>query len=168
MTLDEEYKFFKFEDNAKKSITRVKESEDLPFREFKFVETETLIQQTEFFAIKHAYACATTNPESKFIYEDKNQSLIEKVYDFANKVLSWNGVNNIICNREIASFLKLSPNFYNEKDSRMFGIYKQGFLDNHKNKVINIYVAPSIIIPENEFLYYYDGVYIKGKVTFNK
>lgn len=167
MTFDEEYKFFKFEDTAKKSITRAKDFENFPFRDVKFAETEILIQQTEYYAVKHAYACATTNPESKFIYEDENQSLIEQVYNFANKVLSWNGVNNIICNRAIASFLLLSPNFHSKKDSRMFGVYKQGYLES-QNKVVNIYVAPSIVIPENEFLYYYDGVYIKGKVIFNK
>ena len=167
MIFDEEYKFFKFEDTAKKSITRTKEFEGLPFREFKIVETEILIQQTEYFAVKHAYACATTNPESKFIYEDENQPLMEKVYNFANKILSWDKVNNIICNREIASFLLLSPNFHSQKDSRMFGVYKQGFLEG-QNKVINVYVAPTVVIPENEFLYYYDGIYIKGKVVFKK
>lgn len=171
MLLDDEFKFYDFEEEAAKTVKQIASGfKGIPFRIFKMREAQLIIQRTEYLAVKKAYISAFSNPESKFIYNEKdNESLMKRVQEVVDRILSlrWEKVDNIICNSTTVCFFALSPNFYEDKHD-WYGIYRKGYLTNHKDRKIDIYVAPETIIPENEFLYYYDGIFIKGKLRLKK
>lgn len=166
MNISKEFKFSEFEEKASNSVKITDEEmiDNLSYRDLKIAEAELKIAQTEYFAVKYAYACASQNPESKFEIPKDPEGKIFASKAAVDKMLSWEKVDNIICGVGVLPYLKLSPNFVGDGDDRLWGIYNCGSLTDHDKKVIKIYKAPTEVLPRNGFIYYFDGIFIKGKL----
>lgn len=104
----------------------------------------------EYYAVKRAYR--KVNDGSPSILDAKwnnDRKMYLDQAQYLGTIFCQIPTKYLVCGSSLASYLKLSANFKHEQNSHS-GVYKSGTLSSG----IEVYVAPSEVIPTDEFLYW--------------